>query len=107
GENSSAYLYAFGVALFGALYVWGMVLITFFVFRKRQTGEEKLSYRMPLYPVLPAFGLLLLVAIMITFYFHEFFRVGIYSGIGWMIIMVLAYFMWGKKQVVDTEAVKL
>lgn len=110
GENS-AYLYAFGVALFGALFVWMMILISFFAFRAQRAkeGAEPLPFRMPLHPFLPALGIVLLGAIMVTFYFHEFFRVGIYSGIAWMTLMVVTYQLWGRKQLrkddqVSTEA---
>lgn len=99
GENS-AYLYAFGVALFGALFVWTMILITFFAFRAKRDPNERLPFRMPLHPILPGLGIILLVAIMISFYFHEFFRVGIYSGIGWMTLMTISYHFWGKKRTV-------
>ncbi|MDR3565815.1 MAG: amino acid permease [Negativicutes bacterium] len=93
----SSYLYAFGVALFGALFVWIMILVTFFKFRAQRTAADRpLSFTMPLHPVLPALGIVLLVAILTTFYFHDFFRVGIYSGIGWLIIMAITYYTFGR-----------
>jgi len=91
--NESAYLYTFGIALFGALFVWSIILVTFFFFRSaaEREGRKPLTVRMPLHPFLPALGIVLLVSIMITFYFHDFFRVGIYSGICWLVIMYLSY----------------
>lgn len=99
GENS-AYLYAFGVALFGALFVWVMILISFFAFRakREKEGAKPLPFRMPLHPLLPGLGILILVAIMVSFYFQEFFRVGLYSGVVWMGIMIVSYQIWGRKQ---------
>jgi len=98
GENS-AYLYAFGVALFGALFVWLMVLISFFAFRakREKEGGKPLAFRMPLHPVLPGLGIIMLIAIMVTFYFHDFFRVGVYSGVAWMLLMLISYQIWGRK----------
>ena len=99
--DESAYLYTFGIALFGALFVWTMVLVTFFSFRatrERQGGGEPLPTRMPLHPILPGIGIILLVSIMVTFYFHDFFRVGVYSGIGWLMLMYVTYRIFGKKQ---------
>jgi len=93
----SSYLYAFGVALFGALFVWIMILVTFFKFRARRTAADPpLSFTMPLHPFLPALGIVLLVAILITFYFHDFFRIGIYSGVVWLIIMGITYYTFGR-----------
>jgi len=105
GENT-AYLYAFGVALFGALFVWMMILVTFFAFRakREKDGGEPLPFRMPLHPVLPALGIVMLLAIMISFYFQDFFRVGLYSGAAWMLIMIVSYQVWGKKQVEENLA---
>lgn len=96
---SSAYLYTFGVALFGALFVWAMVLVTFFAFRSKraQEGARPLPFQMPLYPVLPALGIVLLVAIMVTFYFSDTFRVGLYSGAAWLVLMFISYQIWGRK----------
>jgi L-asparagine transporter-like permease len=96
--SESAYLYAFGVALFGALFVWIMILVTFFKFRaQRDMTERPLSFRMPLHPVLPALGIVLLVAILVTFCFHDFFRVGIYSGLVWLMIMGITYYGFGRQ----------
>ena len=97
--DETAYLYAFGVALFGALFVWLMILITFFKFRAaRPKNAEPLSFTMPLHPFLPALGIMLLLAIMISFYFHEFFRIGIYSGAVWMTIMFVTYYVFDRKR---------
>ena len=94
----SAYLYAFGVALFGALFVWMMILVTFFKFREqRKNNDAKLPFTMPLHPVLPTIGIVLLLAILTTFYFHDFFRVGVYSGIAWLLLMGLTYYFFGRK----------
>ncbi len=98
--DEHAYLYTFGIALFGALFVWTMVLVTFFYFRaaRERQEAEPLPTRMPLHPILPGIGIILLISIMVTFYFHDFFRVGVYSGLGWLAFMYLSYCVFGKKQ---------
>ncbi|HMM20980.1 MAG TPA: amino acid permease [Selenomonadales bacterium] len=97
--SEAAYLYAFGVALFGALFVWLMILITFFKFRSARRADAKpLPFTMPLHPFLPALGIILLVAIIISFAFHDFFRVGIYSGVVWLTIMYFSYSLFGRKR---------
>ncbi|AEF93730.1 amino acid permease-associated region [Desulfotomaculum nigrificans CO-1-SRB] len=103
--NESAYLYTFGIALFGALFVWSMIIVTFFRFRasRIREGAKPLPTRMPLHPVLPGIGLVLLVSIMVTFYFHEFFRVGVYSGIGWLILMYISYLAFGRRNYAATD----
>lgn len=93
----TAYLYAFGVALFGALFVWIMILVTFFKFRQaRPADAPPPPFAMPLYPYLPALGIVILVAILTTFYFHVFFRVGIYSGLAWLALMCGTYAVFGR-----------
>lgn len=103
--DESAYLYTFGIALFGALFVWTMTLITFFAFRaaRQREGGKPLPTRMPLHPFLPGLGIVLLISIMITFYFHDFFRVGLYSGAGWLVLMFISYCMFGRKQATAQE----
>ncbi|SHE73021.1 L-asparagine transporter [Desulforamulus putei DSM 12395] len=105
--DEQAYLYTFGIALFGALFVWAMVIVTFFFFRaaREREGGKPLPTRMPLHPVLPGIGLALLVAIMITFYFHDFFRVGLYSGAGWLALMFISYCLFGRSAVKNEKAV--
>ncbi len=97
--ENSAYLYTFGIALFGALFVWTMVLVTFFSFRANQGKEaiQKLPVHMPLHPILPGLGIILLLSIITTFYFHDFFRVGLYSGAGWLLLMGVTYLLFGRK----------
>jgi len=103
--SERAYLYTFGIALFGALFVWTMIIVTFFAFRasRKHEGGKPLPTRMPLHPVLPGIGVVLLVSIIITFYFHDFFRVGLYSGAGWLILMYISYNIFGRKVTVSNK----
>lgn len=103
--DESAYLYTFGIALFGALFVWTMILITFFAFRaaREREGGEPLPTRMPFHPFLPGLGIVLIVSIMATFYFHDFFRVGLYSGAAWLVLMFITYCMFGRSQATAQE----
>lgn len=97
--SEAAYLYAFGVALFGALFVWLMILVTFFKFRSaRRTTDQPLPFTLPLHPFLPALGIILLLTIIVSFAFHDFFRVGIYSGVVWLTIMYISYYLFGQKR---------
>lgn len=103
--DEQAYLYTFGIALFGALFVWSMVIVTFFFFRaaREREGGKPLPTRMPLHPILPGIGLVLLVSIMMTFYFHDFFRVGLYSGAAWLTFMYISYFIASRRAAVKSD----
>ena len=54
----SAYVYMFGIALFGGLFVWMMIFVTHLSFRKhwREHGGRQLPVRMPLFPVTTIVG---------------------------------------------------
>src|SRR5262249_39369123 len=61
----AAYNYLLGVALFAAILVWMMILVSHLSFR-RQHDPRTLPVRMPLFPWLQYAGLLMLAAILVT-----------------------------------------
>ncbi len=55
----------FGIAIFGGIFVWIMIFVTFLRFQTKSKGWT-LSFRAPLFPVVPIVGAVLLAAILIT-----------------------------------------
>ena len=88
-----AYNYLFGVALFGAIIVWMVILVSHFAFRRRHRGEV-LPVKMPFFPVPQAIGLGLLGAILVTMCVSPDFRVSWIIGVPWLALLTLAYFLW-------------
>ena len=93
----NAYGYLLGVALFAAIVVWMMILISHLSFRRHHAPKE-LPVRMPLFPWMQYFGLLMLAAILITMGLDtKFYYVSWLVGIPWMLLISAAYFVWKAK----------
>jgi L-asparagine transporter-like permease len=89
-----AYNYLFGVALFGAMIVWIIILLSHLSFRRRYQGAA-LPVRMPFFPLLQLAGLALLVAVLITMGLDtEFWNISWICGVPWLVLLSLVYFIW-------------
>ncbi len=86
-----AYNYLFGIALFGAIFVWIVVLLSHLRFRARHRAED-LPVRMPFFPVLQIAGLVLLGAILITMGLDtEFWNISWIVGVPWLVALSAIY----------------
>jgi amino acid transporter, AAT family len=93
-----AYNYLFGVALFGAMIVWIIILLSHLSFRRRHRAAD-LPVRMPLFPWMQIAGLALLVALLITMGLDtEFWNISWIVGVPWLILVSVAYFFWRAKR---------
>jgi AAT family amino acid transporter len=89
-----AYNYLFGVALFGAMIVWIIILLSHLSFRRRYQGAA-LPVRMPFFPLMQLAGLALLVAVLITMGLDtEFWNISWICGVPWLVLLSLVYFIW-------------
>jgi L-asparagine transporter-like permease len=88
-----AYNYLFGVALFNAIIVWIVILLSHFSFRRRHKTAE-LPVRMPFFPIPQLIGLGILVALLITMAFdREVWGISWIVGVPWLIFLSIVYFM--------------
>jgi AAT family amino acid transporter len=86
-----AYNYLFGVALFDAIIVWIIILLSHLSFRRR-VGAASLPVRMPGFPLVQVVGLLLLCAILVTMGLDkETWRISWIVGVPWIALLSLAY----------------
>jgi len=93
-----AYNYLLGVALFAAILVWMMILVSHLSFRRHHRPED-LPVRMPLFPWMQYAGLLLLAAILVTMGLDtKFFNVSWLVGVPWVVLISVAYFVWKARQ---------
>ena len=93
-----AYNYLLGVALFAAILVWMMILVSHLSFRRHYRPED-LPVRMPLFPWMQYAGLLLLAAILVTMGLDtKFFNVSWLVGVPWVVLISVAYFVWKARQ---------
>ena len=89
-----AYNYLFGIALFGGLSVWMIILFSHLSFRRRHKASD-LPVRMPRFPYMQILGIVLLAAILITMGLDtEFWNISWIVGVPWMICVSCAYLIW-------------
>jgi len=92
-----AYNYLFGIALFGGLSVWIIILLSHISFR-RQHRNERLPVRTPFFPYVQILGLLLLAAILVTMGLDtEFWNISWIVGVPWMLAVSFAYWIWKRR----------
>ena len=89
----NAYEYLLGVALFAAILVWMIILVSHLSFRRRHAAEQ-LPVRMPLFPWMQYAGLAMLAAILVTMGFDPQLRLSWVYGVPWLILISAAYFIW-------------
>jgi len=89
-----AYNYLQGVALFGAIVVWMMILLSHLSFRRFHKPAD-LPVRMPLFPYMQIAGLILLAALLITMGLDTaFWDISWIVGVPWLVLISGAYFIW-------------
>ncbi len=87
-----AYSYLQGVALFGAIIVWILILASHLAFRRARRAED-LKVRMPGFPAMPIAGLALLAALLATLGLDPDWRLSWIVGVPWLALLTLAYFL--------------
>jgi L-asparagine transporter-like permease len=92
-----AYADLFGVALFAAILVWMLVLVTHLSFRRRYSGPP-LRLRMPFFPWMQYAGLLMLAGILVTMGLDPTLDVSWLYGVPWVALISLAYFVRRARQ---------
>jgi amino acid transporter, AAT family len=91
----SAYVYLFGVSLFGGLFVWWMIFVTHLFFRRRRDalGLPPSPVRMIGYPYTSILGAGLIAAILGTTWWVEGMRIAVIVGIPWLILLTVVYLL--------------
>jgi L-asparagine transporter-like permease len=92
-----AYAYLQGVALFGAITVWMIILISHLSFRRAHKAAD-LPVRMPLFPYMQLAGLGLLIALLITMGLDKDWNLSWIVGVPWLVLLSIAYWVWKRAQ---------
>jgi L-asparagine transporter-like permease len=87
-----AYSYLFGIALFGAMIVWMIILLSHIGFRRAHRGEQ-LPIRMWGFPYMQVAGLALIAALLITMGLDADWRLSWLVGLPWLLGLSLAYLL--------------
>ena len=87
------FLYLISVALIAGIFNWSMVLITQIKFRRRIGAAEvdKLTFKMPFFPVANYVVLAFLAGVVVLMGFLPDFRYALYVGPLWVAILYVAY----------------
>jgi amino acid transporter, AAT family len=97
-DPSGAFIYFVGLTLFGMMFVWQMVFVTQICFRRRWNADgRKPPVRMPGYPYTSCLGLALVTAIIVTTWWVERMRITIISGLAWLGVITLGYWIWKRR----------
>jgi AAT family amino acid transporter len=90
---SSAYQWLFGIAIFGGILVWIVVLVTLLAFRRTRArlGLPPGRVRMPFYPWLPILGIVALLLVLVDCFFVGLGVAWAAGGV-WLGVISLAYF---------------
>jgi amino acid transporter, AAT family len=99
-DPEGAYVYLFGISLFGGLFVWLMIFITHLYFRPKWDASRgaRLPVRMIGYPYTSLLGAAAIVAIIATTWWIEGMRGTIIAGLPWLGLLTAAYFLVRRRQ---------
>ncbi len=94
-----AFVYLFGVSLFGGLYAWLVIFVTHLFFRAKweAAGQPRLPVRMIGYPYTSLLGAASMVAILATTWWVEGMRVTLIAGLPWLGVLTVAYFLVNRR----------
>ncbi len=103
---SSAYIYLFGIALFGGLFVWLMIFVTHLFFPRawEARGGRPLPVRMVGYPYTSVLGAVLVAGIIATTWWVPGMRPTVLSGVPWLAFLTVTYLVWRRQRVVQPAA---
>jgi L-asparagine transporter-like permease len=99
--STKAYNYLLGIALFGAILTWIIILITHLAFRRRYPRQQQasLSVRAPLAPYLQWLALGLLIAVLVTMALDtDFWNIAIIVGVPWVVLLSVVYAVTRRRQ---------
>ncbi|MDE9447039.1 amino acid permease [Xenorhabdus bovienii] len=88
------------VATFATVWVWLMILISHVAMRRQMSAEDikSLKFPVPMWPIAPAITIVFMVGVIVLLGYFEQTRDALYVGIGWVLVLTLAYSFCVKKK---------
>ena len=101
----SAYVYMFGISLFGGLFAWLMIFITHLRFRRHwdQRTDRILPVRVKFFPYTTILGGTAVLAVLISTWWVDGMRVTLQAGVPWLILLTIAYHAVGRRREIATQ----
>jgi amino acid transporter, AAT family len=89
----SAFIYLFGVSLFGGLYAWLIIFVTHIAFRRRKVAAWS-----PMRMAGSVVGTLSIAAILLTTWWVEGMRITLIAGLSWLALLSVVYVFVNRRQ---------
>lgn len=93
----AAFNILFGISIFGGIFVWIMILVTFIAYH-RSTNRARATFRAPFSPWLQLLGIALLGAVLVTMAFEPSWRFAWYVGPPYIIFLFAVYWVFYRKR---------
>jgi len=87
-----AYDYLFGIALFGAMTVWIIILLSHLGFRCHHRAAD-LVVRMPGFPGMQIAGIVLIAAVLVTMGLDKDWQLSWVAGVPWLVLLTGIYWV--------------
>lgn len=86
------------MATFATVWVWLTVLISQVAMRRKLSKEEivRLKFPVPFWPLGPAIVIVFMLFVIAVLGYYEPARSALYAGIIWLLLLVIAYYLWVK-----------
>ena len=91
----SAFVFMLSISAFGTMFAWLMIFITHLRFRaaQRRTAAPPATFRLPGFPLTTLLGAALMVAVLLTTAFTAAFRMVLLSGVPFLALLSLVYWL--------------
>ncbi|VWC60928.1 amino acid permease [Burkholderia lata] len=89
----TSFVMMMSVSMFGAMFTWLMIFVTHLFFRRHHRGQA-LAFRMWGFPVTSVLGAVLMFAALVTTYFTREFRMTLFCGVPFMIVLSVVHAVW-------------
>lgn len=96
----SVFVLIASIATFATVWVWLMILCSHLMMRRKMTRQEvaELKFPIPFWPIAPILTTLFMVFVVVLLGFFKETRVALYVGIVWVLLLVIAYYLFVKKK---------
>lgn len=94
------------IATFATVWVWLMILLSQFAMRRKMSpGEaQKLQFPVPMWPVAPILTIVFMIFIIAVLSYFPATRIAFYVGGVWIALLISAYYLWIRKNVIIVSA---
>lgn len=96
------------MATFATVWVWLTVLVSQVAMRRKLSKEavKSLKFPIPFWPIGPIVAIVFMLFIIGLLGYYAPARSALYAGIIWLVLLVVAYYLWVKPRILKSEVAK-